>query len=374
MKVLRTISRILVGLVFIYSGFVKGIDPLGLTYKLGEYFEVYHVTWLDNISLSLAIVLCMIEFTIGVALVFGAKMKVTSWAVLIMMSFFTIQTFLAAIFNQVSDCGCFGDAIHLTNWETFYKNVVLIVFAIIIFTQRNKYQPFFSDKTQWGTIGAGAIFLISLSIYCYRHLPIIDFRPWKVGTKISEKVIAQPEVSEIMLVYKNKKTGEQKEYSTKDLPWQDTTWVANWEFVKQNKKIIKEFKEAPIHDFQIVDQDGKDHTSEVVNNPNYQFMIVAYDINKTNKEAFKKINELQKQIDKAGYSFVAVCGSSFENIDAFRHETQSAFPFYQADATALKTIVRSNPGLTLLKGGVVLAHWHYNDLPDMDKLKKEYLK
>ncbi|NTW34345.1 MAG: DoxX family protein, partial [Bacteroidetes bacterium] len=249
MKTLRIITRSLVGILFMFSGFVKGVDPLGFTYKLHEYFIAYHIDWLSPLALTLSVILCALEFTIGVMLVFGVKPKLSSWLAFIMMFFFTVLTLLSAIYSPVSDCGCFGDAIKLTNWETFYKNVVLIAFTIFLLLTLKNAKSAFSPKNEIGIIILGAGVLVFVSIFSLRHLPIIDFLPWKVGNKISEQVIATPEKADIFLVYKDKKTGQLFEYTAKTLPYNDSAKWASIEFVEQKKKIIEPYKEAPIHDF-----------------------------------------------------------------------------------------------------------------------------
>ena len=373
MKALRIFSRIFVGLVFMFSGFVKSVDPLGFTYKLQEYMISYHMDWFSNMALYIAIFLCAVEFVLGVALVFNAKMKIVAWLTLVMMLFFTGLTFYSAVANPVSDCGCFGDAIKLTNWETFYKNVVLMVFVIIIVFTRKKDDFNLSNKSQWASIVGGTAFLLSISIYSYRHLPIIDFLPWKIGNKISEQVVPTPEIAKVFLIYKNKKTGEVKEYPSDNFPWQDSVWVENWEFKDQRKEISQPFKEAPIHDFSISDQDGNDFTEQFIGNPKYQFILVTYLVEKADKGVFKeKINDFAKKCESDSVSFIGVSGSSFEVMDNFRHEVQAGFNFYSTDATALKSMVRANPGLLLLKNGVVIDKWHYNDFPDYAKMKEKY--
>ena len=374
MKSLRIFSRTLIGLVFMFSGYVKGVDPLGLTYKLQEYFLAYKMEWLHGAALFFAVVLCMIEFTLGVMLVFGVKPKLTAWLSLIMMGFFTVLTFISALYSPVSDCGCFGDAIKLTNWETFYKNVVLMVFVLFLLFTKKYSSSAFKPKGEITTVILGAGFIVFISVFSLRHLPIIDFLPWKVGSKIAEQVIPTPEKAEIFLVYKNKKTGETVEYTSQTLPWQDSIKMSQIEFVDQKKKIVSPFKEAPIHDFVISDETGNIITAEIVANPGYQFILVAYDILKSKKEAFKTINQFSLNCEKDSISFVGLSGSSFENIDAFRHETQTMVPFYNVDETALKTMIRSNPGLLLLKNGVVVAKWGWRDIPDFAKVKQEFLK
>ncbi len=380
MKITRIFFRTIIGLTFMFSGFVKGVDPLGFNYKLLEYLEAYKMEWLNSVALPLVIILCMIEFTIGVMLVFGVKPKLTSWLALIMMSFFLVLTFLSAINNPVSDCGCFGDAIKLSNWATFYKNVVLIAFILFLVFTNKHASPAFKPKWELVVTIIGAAFMIYISIHSLRHLPLIDFLPWKVGNKISEQVIPTPEKAEIMLVYKDKKTGEKFEYTSKTLPWQDSVKMASIEFVEQKKKIIQPYKEAPIHDFVIADESGNILTDKIVANPSYQFILVAYDLNATAKQCYADINAfvngeyLKGGCEKDSISFVGLSGSIPATIDNFRHEVQAMYPIYTVDETALKTMIRSNPGLLLLKNGVVLAKWGWRDIPEYKDVKEKYMK
>ena len=386
MKTLRISSRTLVGLVFMFSGFVKGVDPLGSVYKFKEYFEVYGMEWLNPLALTLAILLCAVEFTIGIMLVFGVKPKLSSWLAFVMMFFFTVLTLISAINNPVSDCGCFGDAIKLTNWHTFYKNAILIALVLFLLLTNKFSKSAFNLKNEISIIILGAGIIVFVSVYCLRHLPLIDsfpFRkelglwkelPWKVGDKISEQVVPTAEKSEVFLIYKDKKTGQLYEYTSKTLPYQDSVKWASIEFVDQKKKIVQPYKEAPIHDFIINDENGTVLTENIVANPGYQFILVAYDLSKTKKKSFININEFVKGCDKDSISFAGLSGSNYQMIDAFRHDVQAMFPFYIVDETALKTMIRSNPGLLLLKNGGVLAKWGWRDIPEYTAVKEKYIK
>lgn len=364
MKVLRTISRIIVGLVFIFSGFVKAVDPMGFMFKLNDYFEAFGIGWLAPASLVLGIILFAFEFTLGFSFLFNAKIKFTSWLMMLFMLFFLILTFVLALTNPVSDCGCFGDAIILTNWETFYKNIFLMILVLIVFIGRKKMKSRYSKGFENSVIGIGIAIILWVSIYSYRHLPLIDFMPWKVGTVISQKVVPTPEIAEVYLVYKNKETGEKLEYTAKNLPYKDTVLFKKLEFVDQKKKIIQEYKEAPIHDFMIDDENKQTHNAEIIGNPKFQFLLVSYDLAKTDKDAFKQMNKFYDNCLRDSVGFVALCGSDMETIKKFKNDISAKYEFYGVDATALKSVVRANPGLVLLKEGVVVAKWHYNDFPE----------
>ncbi len=374
MKFIKIFSRILVGLVFMFSGFIKGIDTFGYTYKIQDYFIAFKMSWFVPTAFYIAVLFCIFEFMIGVALVFRLKPRLTSIFLLLFMSFFTLLTLYLALKNPVTDCGCFGDFLVISNWQTFYKNIVLMIFTLIIFFTSNSYKKPKSAFYQLTVFLLGLIGIISIIIYCYRHLPIIDSLPWKKGNNIRQLVLPTPEVSKIFLIYKNKTTGETKEYPSDNYPWKDSTWLANWQFVDQRKEIIKPFIPAPIHDFTITDTYGDDYTSEFFNKSGYQFILVAHDINKTNKDAFKEANQLYKLCAKDSIPFITLSGSTFQSIGEFTKEIPVDFTIYNTDETALKTMIRSNPGLILIKDGIVIGKWHYNDFPEYSSLKERYIK
>jgi uncharacterized membrane protein YphA (DoxX/SURF4 family) len=374
MKTLRIISRILVGVVFIFSGFVKGVDPLGTAYRIIDYFQVYHMDWAIPLSLSLSVILCSFEFVLGVLLVLNVKMKQTAWLVLLMMSFFTIVTFVDALHNLVPDCGCFGDAVKLTNWETFYKNIVLMVFTLLIFTGRRKATASFTNAKEWGIIAAVSVIFIWFSIYNYRNLPVINFRPWKVGNKMLSD---NPQPIKNYLIYKNKQTGETKEYLSNELPWQDTVWMANWEY---DTIRIDNPNKSDLGAFSIVDSSGSDYTEHFVRNPEFQFFVAAYDLKTTNKEVFQKIKAFNEKAKAKGISVIVLTGSAPAEIEKFKKdENINELEFYNSDDISLKAMIRSNPGLVLLKKAVVLGQWHYRNFPEFDEnewktLEKKYVK
>ncbi|HOH84458.1 MAG TPA: DoxX family protein, partial [Bacteroidales bacterium] len=266
-------ARIVLGLVFIFSGFVKAVDPLGSMYKFDDYFMAFGMDWLMPASLIMGFFLFCSEFIIGFCFLFNVKMKFFSWIMILYMTFFTILTIILAVKNPVSECGCFGDAIILTNWETFYKNVGLLIFALIVFWGRNIIKNRFPNVTQYGIMFIGFAIILWISVYCYRHLPLMDFMPWKVGNRISEKVVDTPEIADINLVYKHKETGEIKKWTSKTLPYKDTAYFKQFEFVDQEKTVIQEFKPAPIHDFMVDDVNKVNHNADIIGNPNYQFLL-----------------------------------------------------------------------------------------------------
>ena len=380
MKIITGICRVAVGVLFIISGLIKANDPLGFSYKLAEYFEVFGIEFLKPFALALAIFICAFEVGCGVATLTGSKIKLTSWALMLMIVFFTFLTFYSAYFNKVTDCGCFGDALHLTPWQSFSKDIVLFILILPIFIRRNKIQSFFSNKVD-SIIAFGSVLLVAVfSIHCYRHLPIKDFRPYAIGKSIPEQMKipdgAQPDVYESVLVYKNKKTGEKKEFTTAEYMkatylWQDTlTWA--WESTEN--KLVKEGYHPAIHDFSITSVEGEDVTQKIITNPTYNFLLISYDIGLASKEIQPKINEFVGQCAKDSVAFIGLAGSSAKDIDNFRHDVNALYDYYITDQTVLKTMIRSNPGLMLLKNGVVINMWHYNDFPSYNEVASKYFK
>jgi hypothetical protein len=367
MKHIRIAARILIGIVFIFSGFVKGIDPMGSAIKFTEYFEVLHLGWLEHFSLILSITQSTAEFLIGISLVIGLRMMLTAWLTLIFMIFFTILTLYIAIVNPVTDCGCFGDALVLTNWQTFYKNIVLFVLALIVFNNRIHYLPYGRFIYEWIIIALFAASMVGVSLYGIEHLPIVDFRPYHVGVNIpSDMVIpegAPSPVYETTLFYK--KNGVIKEFTLQNFPSKDTTW----KFVDSKSVLIKEGYTPPIRNFSIAREDGEDITQQVLSDNNYSFIFMSSDLKKITYNGWKKITEFEQYILKNGNNFYFLTGSPQNIVSSVKTQLNLDFSFCFSDVTTLKTINRANPGLMLLKDGTIVAQWNVNDIPNPKELK-----
>jgi uncharacterized membrane protein YphA (DoxX/SURF4 family) len=364
MRILRMLSRLVVGIVFVFSGFVKAIDPLGSTYKFGDYFTAFDLGFLEPMALPLAVLLSSIELVLGFSLLLGYRMKFISWVLLIFMSFFTILTLILALTNPVSDCGCFGDALIMTNWQTFWKNVVIMGFTVVVFISRANYQKVREPFKEWTVISGFFILTIVLSLYCYRNLPLLDFRPYSVGTYIPDGMIipdGAPESEfETRLYYRNRETGKEKEFSMENFPKDTTQWV----FVDAESKQISQGYEPPIHDFNIIAPNGDEITDEIISYEDFTFLLVAYDAMESNENALQEANRIYKLSQAMeGIRFFAVSASLRENLDSLRTSLGLDYDFCQADEITLKTIIRSNPGLLLIKNGTILAKWSQNDFP-----------
>lgn len=365
-QILLFISRVFIGIIFLFSGFVKAVDPLGSTYKFIDYFVAFHLDFLTPLAMPLAIFLSSAELVIGFCLFTGLRMRFASWLALIFMAVFTPLTLVLALTNPVTDCGCFGDAIILTNWQTFWKNIIIDAFVIPIFIFRKDFKINYDGIAEWLLTGSFALITVLFSVYCYRELPVIDFRPYKVGTNISEGMRipegAEPDEYKTILVYE--KDGVQEEFTEDNYPWQDTTW----KWIETKSVLVKKGYEAPIHDFSLTSLDGYDITSELLQNQGYTFLMVAYNFDKTNKEAFADANNLALMAYGRDMNFYCVTSSTNEEIETIKNELSPAFEIFTADEITLKTIVRANPGLLLVKEGNIIGKWHYNNFPSVEEL------
>jgi len=366
MRIVANFSRILTGLVFILSGFVKGVDPLGTSYRLEDYFQVFHMTWLMPSALFFSILLCVFEFALGVALLFSIRLKVTAWILLIVASFFTVLTFFDALNNSVADCGCFGDALKLTNWETFYKNIVIMVLTVIIFSRRKRTVPCFLPKNEIRFISITIAIFSAFCVYSYTMLPVIDFLPYKTGSRMVNEVAPTPQ---IYLTYKNKKTGATKEYLSPNFPWKDSVWMSEWEFVSQRVNTITENEMIYIQDFH-----GIDVTREILSNKDGQLLIVCYDIDKASIKALSKVIELGNKATQRYLRTVMLTSTLARNHNFISVPVPMHYEFYNADDVQLKMLVRANPGIVLLKNGVIMGKWSSYNLPTVDELYKILLK
>jgi uncharacterized membrane protein YphA (DoxX/SURF4 family) len=367
-KIVVEICRILIGLVFIFSGFVKAVDPLGSAYKFHDYFAAWGMTFFDFAALPASFFLSALEFTLGVCLLAGVYRKIVSGLVLLFMSFMTLLTLYLAIFNPVTDCGCFGDALIITNWQTFFKNLVLITAAILVFLWRKEMTRLFSRKSRSIVVVFTAIFISGVSFYCYTYLPILDFRPYKIGNNISELMQipegAATDVYETTLVYE--KDGVSQAFSMENYPKGDSGWT----FVETINTLITKGYEPPIHDFTITTEDGDDITDELLTDDTYTFLLIAHKLEEANDAYIDKINTLYDYARQNEYRFICLTASLPQPINEWRESTGAEYPFGTMDDIALKTIIRSNPGLVLLHKACVVNKWPDNRIPEEKELQQ----
>ncbi|HQI46609.1 MAG TPA: DoxX family protein [Bacteroidales bacterium] len=374
-------TRILVGFVFIFSGFVKAVDPLGSAYKFVDYFTAFNMPWLESIALFLAFLLIGFEFLIGWCLVLFIKPKLMNWGAFIFMVLFTPLTLWLAIEDPVKDCGCFGDAIILTNWQTFYKNIIILFFIVISFFYNINIKSWLNYKKEWLIIIITFFSIISFSYYNLEHLPVIDFRPYKVGTYIPEKMKvpegASKDEYEQYLTLKDTVNGNEIKIEAKEYTKDSTYWghTSVWKFISSSKPVlIKKGYEPPIHDFVITSDEGIDITENILSDTVFYFLIIAHDLKKYDLKNQEKINKLYQNTKLHSQKFICVTSSILDDVTKFKKENKILYEFYVADPITLKTIIRSNPGMVLLNNGRIIAKWHCNDIPSYENIYFKYIK
>ena len=370
MKLVKNLCRIIVGIVFIYSGFVKGIDPLGSDYKFTDYFNAFGMGWMNATTLFFSFALSLVEFLIGIALLFNLWVSRMAWGSLLFMAFFTPLTLVLALTNPVSDCGCFGDAMILTNWQTFWKNIILLLLAIMIFMYRKEYKSSLPLVGQFSFLALAGAGMLCLSVYCYRHLPVLDFRPYAVGKNITEGMRlpegAEPDQYEVTLKYKNKQTGEVQSFTEENYPWQDTL---NWEYESSSERLVKKGYITPIHDLVIEHPTLGNITEEILEDDNHTILAVAYNLTQSDMQYQPAINRLAEYAQEKGIRFYGLTSSSERDIETYKKRYHVPYEFCTADEIQLKTMIRSNPGVIILREGTILDKWAGKDVPDVKELQ-----
>ena len=356
-------SRLFVGILFIISGLIKLNDPLGFSYKLDEYFSqpVFNMPIFVPFSLAIALFLVILEVVLGVMLLIGYKSKWTIWSLLLLVVLFTFLTFYSAYFDVVKDCGCFGDALHLTPWQSFSKDLILLFFILILFYNQKYIKPLFSNKIQTILVLTSIVLCSFMGYWVINHLPLKDFRPYKVGTNIRKSMEipdnAPKSVVQMVFIYKVK--GVDKEFTEKDL----MSLPEGAEFVDRKDKVIVQGYLPPIHDFKL-ELDAEDQTDMILSKEK-ALLIVAYDLEKANVITLQKLNEISKNAIAKGYYVAILTGSSSDVIAVAKKKYGFTFNVLFCDATALKTIERANPSFVILNYGTVKQKVHHNDVDDL---------
>ena len=361
-KILTNVCRLLVAVTFIFSGYVKAIDPLGTQYKIQDYLTALHLGDYvpDMVTLGTSVLLSALEFSLGIFLLFAIHRRVSSRLALLFMCVMTPVTLWLAVANPVKDCGCFGDAVVLTNWQTFGKNVVLLICAVVIARWPLKMVRFISESNQWIVINFTFVFILLSSMWSLYDLPQFDFRPYHVGANIKKGMeipegAPQPQFETTFILEKN---GEQKEFTLDNYP--DSTWT----FVDSKTVQTAEGYVPPIHDFSIQSAEtGDDITEEMLADTSYTFLLVSPHLEKASDSNFGQIDQLYEYAEENGYRFYCLTASSDEAILQWQDLTGAEYPFYIVDEITLKTIIRSNPGLLLIKNGTIIRKWSHNNLP-----------
>ena len=426
MKFITDIARYFVGVLFIFSGIVKANDPLGFSYKLEEYFEEFaklgeHWGFLETFfhfchdyALPQAIFVVVLEVILGVAILVRFRTRLTALLLLLLIVFFTILTFASAYFGIVKTCGCFGDAIPLTAWESFYKDVILSVLIIIIFIRQKQisisetgvndfvlagigslvilklsydlewFFPFWftaitftvfflvrlvdHHKAPWITTILATIGMSFFTFYTYSYLPVKDFRAYAPGKSISEQMQGVPDKLKYYYILKDKETGEEKEFEKFPENYQE-----NYEYVDSRTEVIEKGIEPKIMDFSVMTAEGEDLTEDFLYSENFTFLVISKDLTTAVEQPQQRINDLAVNLQERGYRIVGLTASTPDVAIEFAQRNGNPFNYLFCDQIVLKTIIRSNPGLMLIKDGKVYGKWHYNSLPELQVLELDYL-
>ena len=362
MKIITHIARILVGLLFIISGLIKLNDPIGFSFKLEEYFaeNVLNIPFLIPIALLIAVLVVIFEVVLGIMLLIGFKTKLTVWSLFLMILFFTFLTFYSAYFNKVTDCGCFGDALKLTPWESFTKDIVLLVLILILFFNQKYIQPLFGKLGLNATIFMAYTACLFFAYYVLMHLPVIDFRAYKVGTNIQKgmEIPEGAEKSEYEMVFIYKIDGVDTEVPYDDVMAGKIPETA--EFVDRKDKLIKQGYIPPIHDFTI-EMDGSDYTQDLLQEPKL-IMLISYDLKKVDEDGLAVLEAFHQKAKAKGFQVIGMTSSDKPLIDAAKKQHGLTFDYYFCDATTLKTIERANPSIVVIKNGTIVEKKHFNDI------------
>ena len=365
--IIGSCARTLLALTFLFSGFVKAVDPLGTVYKIEDYLKAFGGFFTDLIPLAsfAAIGLILAELVLGVCLLLNVRTQWTSWLSLAFYLVMTPLTLWIALTNPISDCGCFGDALVLTNWQTFWKNIVLLALVIVLIVCRKAIPETFSWKAELAIAVVTAVAGFALMEYSFLHLPPIDFRPYKVGNNIPQLMDipedAEPDVYETPLIYE--RDGKKQSFTLENYPKGDPEWT----FVDQKSVLVKKGYEAPIHDFEILTMDYEDITYDILESEEPVTLIIMYDLQKTDRKQAAKAFRLYEEMTN-GQSTMSnglapvyfLTGSGEDEIEELAEEfgwddETTARAFCYTDPVTLKTIVRANPGLIVIQNGTILA-------------------
>jgi hypothetical protein len=371
-----------IGSYFIFSGAVKAIDPIGTGIKMEEYFEIFHEyfaflnpVWnlFEPIAVEFSVFMILLEIVLGFFLIMGAWTGLTLTLFLFIIIFFTFLTGFSHLTGKVTDCGCFGDFIKLTPLQSFIKDIVLLLIFLPLLKFKKDLPVLFPAKPRFLSLFIITLLSITFTLRNVYYEPVVDFRAYKVGVNIPDCLSlpegAKPFIYENVFIYKNKATGEVSEFSIESLP----TDYDNWEFVDRKDKLIQKGDEPKCKDFAIVDENGTDVASSYMEEPSPLFVLIIPDLKKANREGLDKLAVVFKDAQKAGFYTIALTGSSIDDVKAVLSDHDFSIDVFNTDATPLKTIMRSNPGLLLLEEGSVIAKYHHHDDMSFKKISEGVL-
>ncbi|MCI1778658.1 MAG: DoxX family protein [Bacteroidales bacterium] len=352
MKIIRTICRILIGLTFVISGFLKGVDPAGFSLKISEYLAAFHLSFLSFSSIFIAIAILSAEFVIGISILKGLKMRVTSFAALVFAGFFTLITFYSAIFNPVSDCGCFGDAVHLTNWESFFKNIVLLTCAILLFLKRKDFIPFCSQKIEVIYLLCYSAFIVGLSVYSAVYLPPVDFGPFRPGAVINSSSYLPVRSYKSTLIYS--KDGHEKEFTIKNIP--DSTWT----YVETKTSLsggAGNYDNSSV--LSLSDSSGMYVTDSILDSDKPVLMIIRHSLKPLSEKNIREIGKLYAASLANNTEFFIINNTT----DIIPKGFSNGIPSLSMDHKTALSLCRSDGGLVYINGKTIIEKWPRGKYP-----------
>lgn len=375
-KIMVVLFRILVGATFVFSGLMKAVDPLGFSYKIQDYLIELDLTALFPLALPAAVLMVTAEFALGAFLLLGIYRKWTTRLILLFMIFFTPLTLWVAIANPVKDCGCFGDAFVISNWQTFYKNLLLLAGAVWLMVKWKKITPLFTKKAALTVAILTLLLGVLFALHNVYRLPVIDFRPYKVGANIPLQMYVDPEKADLYeTIFIYSKDGVTKEFREENYPWNDSTWT----FVDMKTHLVRAGLKPKIEDFSVESlyfdeataawQSGGDITDILLSDPSYTFLMIAYSLEEMHMRHLDRFRDVARHAAEKGYSFYILTASGPDVVGTWERQQQTGFQFAHADERTLKTMIRSNPGLMLLKEGTVMGKWDDSKVPTTDKIE-----
>src|SRR5882724_1013712 len=376
MKLFINISRVVVGVLFIFSGIIKANDPLGLSYKMQEFFEVWNIHWLDNFTLAFSVLMIVFEVVAGVAILLGWRMKLFSWLLLLLIVFFTFLTGYAYLSGKIRECGCFGNCIPLTAGESFTKDLVLLALILFLFINRQKIRASLTNVASIAVLVLSTLLSFTLQWYVLVHLPVVDCLPYKIGTNIPEKMKpprgAIPDSTVITFVYE--KSGQKTEFTADKFP---SDFGDSYKFITRYDKLIRKGNaEAAIKDFTLVTAGGTDTTQDLLQEKGYKLFLFTRGFEEDSPDWNKAFNVIFTMARAKKIPVLFVTGD-YDNVTTWadKQGIGKDITVLKCDATAIKTAARANPTLYLIKKGFILNKWSYADfelaLPDINGLPSE---
>lgn len=379
-NIVLTAARILFGITFVFSGFVKAVDPIGFAYKIEDYLIAFQLIPFIPLALTFAVALILVELLLGVFILLGLYRKLSTAMGVLFMAVMTPMTLYIALKNPVEDCGCFGDALVISNWDTFYKNIVLVLLAVLLLVYHKRIKPLFTNKSKGLVVGFVFLFSLLFCLYNIFYLPIMDFRPYKVGVNIAEQMendVSNGDVYENIYIYE--KDGVEEEFTEDNFPWEDSTWT----FVDYQSKLIKEGEKPLIDEFYITAYakdgagafvKGGDITDDILTNKVVLF-VVSLSLDDAREKGMKQIIALADYAADNDIELLVATSSEAAAIEQWHREWGNPKVGYGLmDELTLKTIVRSNPGLLLLSGGTIVGKWSSRRLPNQRQLEGMVVK